>query len=1011
MDFISIGERTQARWQQSLDTLARLLGIRVAAIMRRHPGGLSVLLASDTAGNPLVPGMRIATSAGGTYCDAVIEAGQPVYVQNALDDPRWRDSPMARAGFVAYLGYPLLLPDGQVYGTLCLLDTRQWPPSDVHRSIVSDFHGQVEETLALIYENALFGAQQDTLPSAALTVDTRGVVARANRRFPKLWGIDADAASLAGRPLAEVKALAAARLPDPAAIDAALPDAPARETGGPSARPSARSGGTGGTGETGGLPVQLADGRVLRRTFRTLRDEHGRVWGSLWLFEDVTAEVRAQEALRRSEERLKLALDAASEAHWDWNFETGELYCSPRYYEMLGYVPGEFECTHDALRDLVHPDDMADVTAALCVPEGGVTVPGLSGLSGLSGPAVARVVAGACGVGQFEVQFRLRTKDGGWKWMLARGRVLARREDGSPARVVGTHMDITAAVSQRLALARSEELFRGIFSTASVGIVLLDRFGLLVRVNDACARMLGYATEEMRGQHFSRFMHEEETPLAATILANLLARTQDASRLQHRLRHKDGGYLWTDISASPLVGPDGEVESALAIITDINEQRAAQQAQEDSERRYRALFENAQVGIFRTRISDGRFLEANARIIEMYGWTDRAEFLDKMRATEWYVDPEARGRVLAALLHRGEFRNVEVEMRRRDGSTVWFEYSGKLAGDTIVGVAQDVTQRRAAEAARQRSEAHYRLLFEAAADAIFLHDTEGRFLDVNEVACRRLGYTRRELLDMTPHELDAVEFAEQVGERIQRLREEGSLTFESAHRTRNGTVLPVEIHAKLLDFDGRPVVLSIARDITDRKRLEQALMREATTDPLTGIRNRRQFFVDAEREMGRATRYGRPLTVLMLDLDRFKRINDRFGHHAGDAVLLGCVQACQQSLRDTDILGRLGGEEFAAVLLETDLDDALAAAERLRRAVEEMAVPFGGQTLRCTVSIGMALRGPGDAALDDILRRADSALYSAKEAGRNRVMLARATNGGMEDQNRRWSSGGVPRNG
>ncbi|WP_353119200.1 PAS domain S-box protein [Nitratidesulfovibrio sp.] len=993
MDFINIGERTRNRWQQSLDTLARLLGIRVAAIMRRNPEGLSVLLSSNTAGNPLVPGMRMASAGGGTYCDAVVETGKPVYVQNALDDPHWRDSPMVRAGFVAYLGYPLRLPNGRLYGTLCLLDTRQWPVSEVYRGIVDDFHAQVEEFLALAYESALFGAQQDTLPSAALTVDIRGMVERANRRFSKLWGIEVDASGLAGLPLAEVRTLLADRLLDPDAIAAVLPDDEAglAASSGPMAS-SALVAPVRMPDGTGGHLVLLADGRVLRRTHRTLRGEYGRAWGSVWLFEDVTAEVRAQEALTRSEERLKLALDAASEAHWDWNFETGELYCSPRYYEMLGYVPGEFECTHEALRDLMHPDDLSEVTAALCMPD----------------PAVSHAVA-ACGVGQFEVQFRLRTKNGGWKWMLARGRVLARREDGSPARVVGTHMDITTAVSQRLALARSEELFRGIFSTASVGIVLLDRFGLLVRVNEACARMLGYEVEEMRGQHFSRFMHNDETTLAATILAGLLDRTQTTSRLQHRLRGKDGDYLWTDISASPLEGPDGEVEAALAIIVDINEQRAAQQAQEDSERRYRALFENAQVGIFRTRIADGVFLEANSRIIEMYGWPDHDEFMKTMRSTEWYVDPEARTRMVSTLLRRGEFRNMEVEMRRRDGSTVWFEYSGKLDGDTVIGVAQDVTQRRAAEAARQRSEAHYRLLFEAAADAIFLHDPEGRFLDVNEVACRRLGYTRRELLTMNPRELDAEEFAEQVEERILQLREEGSLTFESAHRTRSGTVLPVEIHAKLLDFDGRPVVLSIARDITDRKRLEQALMREATTDPLTGIRNRRQFFVDAEREMGRAVRYGRPLAVLMLDLDRFKRVNDRFGHHAGDAVLLGCVHACQQALRDTDILGRLGGEEFAVVLLETDLDDALIAAERLRKAVEEMDVPFSGQRLRCTVSIGLALRGPGDGALDDILRRADTALYAAKEAGRNRVMLARAVNGGVEDQNRRWSSGGVLR--
>lgn len=987
MDFIEIGERTRARWQQSLDTLTRLLGVRAAAITRRHSGELEVLLSSDTAGNPLVPGMRMNALSGNGYCDAVIKERRPLHVSNALDDPHWRDSPLVQAGFVSYLGYPLLLPDGQVYGTLCLLGNRELPPSEMHLGIAADMHAQMEETLALAYERSLFGAQMDSLPGAALMADARDVVTRANRQFPLLWGIVGDAMSLSGRPLDEVRRMLAARLAVPAGIDDAMPH-PAADRSDEAAAAQGHA--------PAGRNVVLADGRTLRCSYRTLRAGDGLRWGSVWLFDDITGELRAQEELARNEERLRLALDASSEAHWDWNFVSGELYCSARCHEMLGYAHEEIECSPEALWRLVHPDDKAGMKAALCVPDAG------------QGMAVASATQGggsACALDMFEVQYRLRAKDGSWKWILAQGRVLSRRDDGFPARVVGTHTDITAAVSQRMALSRSEGLFRSVFSTAPVGIALLDRYGVLADVNEVCAGMLGCAADEVRGQHFSRFMHEEEAPQAAATLSRLMDGTQASSHMQHRLRRKDGSPLWADISASPLSGNGAAAGAVLAIIVDINDLRMALLAREDSERRYRALFENAQVGIFRTRIADGRFLEANARIMEMYGWQDRNEFLETMRAGDWYVDPKARGRMLHLLLRDGEFRNVEVEMRRRDGTTVWFEYSGRLDGDTIIGVAQDVTQRREAETARKRSEAHYRMLFEAAADSIFLCEPEGRFLDVNEVACRRLGYTRDELLAMSPQTLDTPEYADLVADRVRKLGDVGSLTFESAHRTRNGTVMPVEIHAKMLDFDGKPVVISIVRDITDRKRLEQALLREASTDPLTGIRNRRQFFVDAEREMGRSLRYGNHMAVLMLDVDRFKRINDRFGHHAGDAVLTGCVRACQQELRETDILGRIGGEEFAAVLLETDMDEALAVAERLRRAVEAAGVEYDGQTLRCTMSIGLAVRGPEDTAFDDILRRADSALYAAKEAGRNRVMLSGATAARADRLGRRAGNG------
>jgi diguanylate cyclase (GGDEF)-like protein len=178
-------------------------------------------------------------------------------------------------------------------------------------------------------------------------------------------------------------------------------------------------------------------------------------------------------------------------------------------------------------------------------------------------------------------------------------------------------------------------------------------------------------------------------------------------------------------------------------------------------------------------------------------------------------------------------------------------------------------------------------------------------------------------------------------------------------------------------------------DITDRKEAERQLEVMAATDPLTGVTNRRFFYELAEAEVGRSLRSAHPLAVVMLDVDHFKRINDRHGHLAGDGVLRNVAAECGRTLRQSDVFARFGGEEFVCLLPETDLAAALVAAERLRAAVEAtpLAAP-GGEALRVTVSVGVAHRGAGeDGSLDGLLARADAAMYASKDRGRNRVSV------------------------
>lgn len=181
-------------------------------------------------------------------------------------------------------------------------------------------------------------------------------------------------------------------------------------------------------------------------------------------------------------------------------------------------------------------------------------------------------------------------------------------------------------------------------------------------------------------------------------------------------------------------------------------------------------------------------------------------------------------------------------------------------------------------------------------------------------------------------------------------------------------------------------MLGVIQDITERKELENRLEKQANTDYLTGCDSRRRFLERAEQEFMRARRYGGALSVLMLDLDHFKRINDNYGHQVGDAVLIRLVSLCKTQLREVDVIGRMGGEEFAIMLPETGRDRAIEVAERLCLAVADVEMAVGNAAaFHFTTSIGVAIMTAEDARIDAIINRADMALYRAKNAGRNQV--------------------------
>ncbi len=175
------------------------------------------------------------------------------------------------------------------------------------------------------------------------------------------------------------------------------------------------------------------------------------------------------------------------------------------------------------------------------------------------------------------------------------------------------------------------------------------------------------------------------------------------------------------------------------------------------------------------------------------------------------------------------------------------------------------------------------------------------------------------------------------------------------------------------------------RDITTQKKIETELVKLTRRDPLTDIPNRRYFLERSLQEFIRVRRYHTPLCVASLDIDHFKKINDQYGHAAGDAMLKSVCRIIEQQLRDTDLFARIGGEEFVILMPDSEMDGALFLSERIRQVVAAHQLFFNNEEISCTMSIGVTMLKPTDDSMEDCLFRADKAMYRAKKNGRNLV--------------------------
>jgi diguanylate cyclase (GGDEF)-like protein/PAS domain S-box-containing protein len=346
--------------------------------------------------------------------------------------------------------------------------------------------------------------------------------------------------------------------------------------------------------------------------------------------------------------------------------------------------------------------------------------------------------------------------------------------------------------------------------------------------------------------------------------------------------------------------------------------------------------------------------------------------------------------------------------------TVWFATSiSPMDKDSTLWMARDITGYKNSEVALRESEEQYRSLFDRMMDGVYRSTHEGRFVDINPAMVKMFGYSSREEMLKVDIKNELYFSPEERGSHVLDTGKEEVEAYRM--RRKDGSEIWVEDHGAYVhdEHGGLKYHEGILRDITERKHAEDELYRAkdsleiahrelqellahaqvlARTDGLTGLYNFRYFFELASYEFSAAIRYQRPLSIIIFDTDNLKLVNDTLGHITGDKMLMNVAQTASMQVRSVDALARYGGDEFVVLLPQTNAQQALPVAERIRASVADMRIDTEKGPLAVTLSLGIAelQLDPVDENLEKIVRRADKALYIAKSAGRNRTMIFQA---------------------
>jgi diguanylate cyclase (GGDEF)-like protein/PAS domain S-box-containing protein len=510
--------------------------------------------------------------------------------------------------------------------------------------------------------------------------------------------------------------------------------------------------------------------------------------------------------------------------------------------------------------------------------------------------------------------------------------------------------------------------------------------GKYTYVSAGSRKLTGYEPEELVGRSSLDFIHPEDVDDVRGAYAAML-KGNDRIDIRYRFRCKDGAYIECETIARPIRDDTGETVEMVVIGRNVGDEIAG-----DALRRmWEICFKRTSRGISVVDAKTATIVSLNPALAEMHGGTV-GDFVGKPLHTLFADDWKERIPDATETVDQNTFVSYDSDHMRLDGSVFPVRAEAMAARDEKGAVQyriawyDDLTERREAERRAGRLQRDFEAAFHAAPHGVAIVGVDGRFLHVNQKLCAITGYSAAELNGMTfqeithPDDLDA-----------DMLQVDGLLageldTYELEKRyfTKDGHLIWVLLAVAMVrEDDGSPRhFISQVQDISARKRLEEHTYELANRDPITSLYNRRRFEEELKRQIGRCRNEGESAALLLLDLDRFKNVNDSDGHVAGDRLLRLVGRALDERIHEPDVAARIGGDEFAVILRDIDLAQARAVAEELRLAIT------GADLERdCTASVGLC-RLQGDVPdAEACFRSVDRAMYRAKGQGRDRVVV------------------------
>ncbi len=611
---IDIPEETINEWQKIVDNIAKIFDVPVALIMKVKPPKIEVLISSKTEGNPYHIGES--KYLAGLYCNTVMIRNEKLLVPDALKDELWKDNPDVELAMISYLGYPITWPNCQMFGTICVLDSRENHYSEDFMEMLEGYKNKFEDYLEKTHLKHLFEEElirkkelEEKLrdQSEELRLLNRIIDHTLTERIKELTGLYNVSKYLMDteKPMKEaIKEIIdyippAWQYPDSTTARVIIGETAITSKGFVESKWKLSADIFYKKQKIGSLEVFYTKEKPEDDEGPFLKEELSLIEGLARTISGYITRVRNLEDIQESEKRYVLAQRAANIGSWDWNILSNELSWSERIEHLFGFKKGEFKRTYEAFLECIHPEDkqfvVDSVNASLELDR------------------------------DYNIEHRIIWPNGITRWVSEKGEVY-RDQKGNPIRMLGIVQDITERKKMEEELKESEKRFRRLFEDAAIGINLTDLEGRITASNKALQNMLGYNFDELNGMNFTEFTYQEDIKVDMKLFEEMIEGKRESYMLEKRYIKRNKEVIWVNITVTIICDEQKNPLYAISMVEDISVRKNAVMDLKESEEKNRQLINNANDAIFITSLNEegelSFLISVNEKACALLGYTE-----------------------------------------------------------------------------------------------------------------------------------------------------------------------------------------------------------------------------------------------------------------------------------------------------------------------------------------------------------------------------------------------------